>query len=102
MYDKGRRFEFIGQEMRGPFSVKIAVLPRRTAEFPLRKPKLFRCAVSRFRVEYPIMRHDALEAVRVAEDPIRHVTAIAGAERRFPVLVDERIALLDIIESFHQ
>jgi hypothetical protein len=46
MHDQGGRFEFVGEKMRRPFSIKLALLPRRTAEFPFIEPKLFRRAIS--------------------------------------------------------
>src|SRR5205085_6080616 len=53
-------------------------------------------------VEDAVVRHDALETIGVAEHPVRHVTAIARAQRRLAVLVDEGIGLLDVIETLHQ
>src|SRR5205085_6977508 len=53
-------------------------------------------------VEDAVVRHYALAPFGVAEHPVRHVTAIARAQRRLAVLVDERIRLLDVIETLHQ
>ena len=97
-----RRLEFVGEEVRRKFPIKVALFPRRTFEFPFRKPKLFRRAVSRFRIEHPVVRHDALEAVGMAQQPVGHVTAVARAQRGLAVLVDERIRLLHVIEPLHQ
>src|SRR5216117_3219361 len=38
----------------------------------------------------------------MAENPVRHVTTVARAERRLAILVYERISLLHVIESLHQ
>src|ERR1022692_804478 len=48
------------------------------------------------------MRHDALEAVSVAENPVGHVSAVAGAQRAFPVFINERVSLLCVVEALHQ
>src|SRR5437879_10947189 len=88
--------------MRRPFSVKLALLPRRTFELPLWKPKFFTRSVSRFRVEHAVVRHDAFEPIGMAENPVRHVTAVARAKRSLAVFVNERIHLLHVIEPLHQ
>ena len=36
------------------------------------------------------------------KNPVRHVAAVARAERGLAILVDERIRFLDVIESLHQ
>src|SRR5262249_55878008 len=80
----------------------FAVVPRQAAELPLRKPKLFRAAVSRFSVERAVMRNQALEAIGMAKDPVDHVAAIAGAQSALALLVDERVGLLRVIQAVHQ
>src|SRR5439155_204589 len=102
MNHQRRRFEFVGEQMRREFPVQLAVFPWWTFELPLGKPELFGRSPRRFRIEHAIMRHDALETIGVAEDPVGHVTAIARAERGHAVLVDERIGLLHVIEPLHQ
>src|SRR5206468_4667657 len=62
----------------------------------------FRGTPGRFSVEYAIVRHDALEAISVAEDPVDHVPAVAGAQRALTVFIDKRIVLLGIVEALHQ
>src|ERR1043166_2040457 len=64
--DQRWRFKFLGEQMRRPFPVKVAVLPRRAFKFPLGEPKFFRRAVSRLGVEHAVVRYDALEAIGVA------------------------------------
>ncbi len=48
------------------------------------------------------MGDDALEAVGVAENPVGHVAAVAGAEGALAGLVDEGIVLLGVVEAGHQ
>ena len=48
------------------------------------------------------MRHDALEAVGMAENPVRHVAAIAGAQRAFPVFVNKWVSAFGVVKPFHQ
>ena len=61
------------------FSVKLALLPGWAFELPLREPEFLGRAISRLGVEGAVVRHDALKPIRVAEKPVRHVTAIARA-----------------------
>src|SRR5262249_50737757 len=70
--------------------------------FPLVKPKLFGRTPCGDRVEHAIVSHDALEAVGVAEDPVRHVTAVARTHRALAVFVDEWIGLLRVVETLHE
>ena len=81
VYDERRRFEFVGEQMRREFPVEFAVLPRRTFEFPLVEPELFCRSVGRLGVKDAIVGYDALESVRVTEDLVRHIAAIACTER---------------------
>src|SRR5205823_7090468 len=53
-------------------------------------------------VEPAVVRHDALEAVGVAENPVSHVSAVAGTERAFAVFINERIMMLCVVEALHQ
>src|SRR6266513_5808794 len=46
-----RRLEFVGEQVRRKFPVKLALFPRRTFEFPFVEPKLLCRAVSRLAVE---------------------------------------------------
>ena len=48
------------------------------------------------------MGDDALKAVGMAEDPIRHVAAVAGAQCALPPFVNERVLLLGIVQPFHE
>ena len=48
------------------------------------------------------MRDDALEAVGVAENPVGHVSAVAGAKGALAGLVYKRIGLLGVVEALHQ
>src|SRR5882724_7861530 len=48
------------------------------------------------------MGYQALESVRVAQDPVDHVAAVAGAQSAFAVLVDKRIGLLRVVQAVHQ
>src|SRR5437868_9754433 len=88
--------------MWGPFSIELAIGPRRAFELPFVKPKLFGSAPGGVGVEHAIVGDDALEAIGVAENPIRHVSAVAGAQSAFSVFVDEGVMLLGVVEAFHQ
>ena len=55
-----------------------------------------------FGVEHAVVRDDALEAVGVAEDPVGHVAAVAGAEGALAGFVDEGVVLLGVVEAGHQ
>ena len=48
------------------------------------------------------MRHQAFEAVGVAEDPVDGVSAVAGAERAFAGLIDKSVMLFRVVEALHQ
>ncbi len=102
MNHQRRSLEIRGRQMRRPFAVKLAVRVRRALELPLVEPELFRRAPRRLAVEHAVMRHDALEAVGMAEDPVGHVSAVAGAQRALPGLIYERVMLLGVVEALHQ
>src|SRR5581483_6376558 len=89
MHDQRRRLEIRGEQMRGPFPVHLAVRPRRTSELPFVEPQLFGRAPGRLSVEHAVVAHDALESVGVAEDPVGHVSAVAGAQRALAVFINE-------------
>ena len=48
------------------------------------------------------MGDDALEPVGMAEDPIRHVSAVAGAQCALAALVNERVLLFRIVQPLHE
>src|SRR5581483_2123236 len=48
------------------------------------------------------MGYDALKAIRVAENPVGHVSAVACSQRALAVFIDKWIMLLGIIEPLHQ
>src|SRR5713101_410561 len=85
-----------------PFLVERAVGVWHAFEFPFVEPELFRGAPGRFGIEHAIVRHDALEAVGVTEDPVSHVSAVARAQRALAVFINEGIMLLGILEALHQ
>src|SRR5579862_1897902 len=97
-----RRLEVLRVLMRRKFLIQRAIVVRRAFELPVIEPEFFSRAPGRLGVEHAIVRHDALEAVCVPENPVGHVSAIAGAERALAVLVDERIMLLGVLEALHQ
>src|SRR5437867_1276604 len=97
-----RRFKVCREQMRRPLAVQLAAGVGRTLELPLVGPQLFRGTPGRFSVEYAIVRHDALEAISVAEDPVGHVSAVTGAQRALTVFIDKRIVLLGVVEPLHQ
>src|SRR3989442_10936926 len=77
--------------MRRPLRVVLARLcaPRWSAEFPLGEPELLGREGHRLEVEYAVMRHGHLKSIRVADDPIDGVSAVARARDREMIGVDE-------------
>ena len=56
-------------------------VPERTAELPLREPQLLGRRVHVLEVEQPRMGHERLESVRVAGDPVHHVSTVRTTGR---------------------
>src|SRR5260370_28620856 len=75
---------------------------RRALEFPVVEPELFSRAPRRKCVKHAVVRDDALETVGVSEDPVGHVSAVSGAQRALPGLVNETVMLLRVVEALHQ
>src|SRR2546422_3765328 len=88
--------------MRRPLAVQLAVGVGRAAELPLVEPQLFGRTPGRSRVEHAVVRHDTLEAVGVAENPVSHVSAVAGTERAFAGFINKPIMLFHVVEALHQ
>src|SRR5205809_6327461 len=80
--------------MRRPLAVQVAVGVGRAAELPLVEPQLFGRTPGRSRVEHAVVRHDTLEAVGVAENPVSHVSAVAGTERAFAGFINKPDSVL--------
>src|SRR5690349_2171414 len=88
--------------MRRPLAIKLKVRPWRSFELPLVEPQLLSGAVIRFGVKGAIVRHDALEAVGVAHDPVDHPSAETRTQSALTLLIDKRIVLLGVVQSLHQ
>ena len=87
----------------GILAIRLAVVvPRIAFELPLVEPVFFGRSEGRFGVEHAVVGDDALEAVGVAENPVGHVAAVAGAERALAGFVDEAVVLLGVVEAGHQ
>ena len=78
------------------------VVPGIAFELPLVEPVFFGGAEGGFGVEHAVVGDDALEAVGVAENPVGHVAAVAGAEGTLARLVDEGVVLLGVVETEHE
>src|SRR5450631_1940475 len=100
--DQRRRLEILGVLVRRPFLVAGAIVVGSAFELPVVEPKFLGRAPGGLGIEHTVVRHQALEAVGVAEDPVDGVSAVAGAQRALAVLVDERIRLLRVVEALHQ
>src|ERR1043166_405757 len=101
MHNQRRRLEVRGAQMRRPFPVHPPVRPGRSLKFPLGKPELLGSAIRRLRVEYAVVRYDALETVGMAEDPVGHVSAVACSQRALALFINEGIMLLRIVKALH-
>src|SRR6202044_1890775 len=78
------------------------VIPRPALYLPDVEPGFFGAAEGGFGVEHAVVGDDALEAVGVAEDPVGHVAAVAGAEGALAVFVDEGVGFLGVGEAGHE
>src|SRR5207244_5502386 len=96
------RLEILRRVARRPLVVHVVIRIRRALELPVVEPELFRRAPRRKWVEHTVVRHDALEAVGVAENPVGHVSAVAGSQRALALLIDEWVMLFCILEALHQ
>ena len=100
--DQRGRLEVLDVAGGGPFGVRFRVGPGRALELPLGEPEFLRRAVGRDGVEEAVVRDEAFEAVRVAENPVHHEAAVARAERGLAVLVDEGVGFLRVVEARHE
>src|ERR1700749_4893346 len=96
------RLKLAGKEMWRPFAIRLTIGPHSVSEFPLREPQLFGASVSRFGIEHAVMRDQAFKPVRMAQDPVDHVAAVAGSQSALAIFIDKRISLLGIVEPVHQ
>src|SRR5208283_1730189 len=100
--DQRRRLEIFSRIPRRPFFIHLRVRIRSALELPVIEPELFGSSPGRHSVKHAVMRHDALEAIRMPKHPVRHVSAITRAQSALAVLVDKGISLLRVIEPLHQ
>ena len=64
--------------------------PGRPAEFPFHEPQLFGGKGHRFEIENSVVFDRGLESIRMADDPVDGITAIAGARNTRLVCVHKR------------
>src|SRR5712671_7035699 len=81
--DECRRLKLRGKKMWRPFAIAFAVRPNSVSKLPFREPQLFCGTVSAFRVEHSVMRDQAFKSIGMAQNPVDHVAAVAGAQRAF-------------------
>src|SRR5215813_12790507 len=72
-------FEFLHIGTRRPLDVGIALLPGSTAELPEGEPEFLRSAEFAGEVVYARVGDQRLEALRVAANPVDHVTPVGRA-----------------------
>src|SRR5580658_1025601 len=99
---QGRRVELLRRIPRRPLLIHLRVRLRSPLELPIIEPEFLRRPPGGDSIEHAIMRNDALESVRMPKHPVRHVSAIAGAESALSVLVNKWISLLRVVQSLHQ
>ena len=102
MDNQRRRLKILRILVRRPLLVHGAVVVGRAFELPVVKPEFFCSAPGGFGVEHAVVGHDALEAVGVPQDPVAHVSTVAGAQRALPGLINKTIMLLGVVEALHQ
>src|SRR4051812_12263508 len=96
------RLEILGVLVRGPLHVALAIVVGSAFELPVVEPELFRGAPGGLGIEHAIVRHEALESVRVAKNPVDGVSAVAGAQRTLARLIYKWIGLLGVVKALHQ
>src|SRR6202521_2883601 len=89
--DQCRRFDFVGGQMwRAPREMAARrSTPGRSARFPVREPESFTLQRHGFKVEAPVVCHCRLESIRMSDQPIDGVAAIARACEPLPLSVNK-------------
>src|SRR5665213_2333469 len=106
VHDELRRLEIGREEVRRPDAIlrlHRLLIPILSAKLVLGKPHLLRAASRCFKIPYPIVGEQRLEAVRVPGDPVDHVATVRRAGRADPRRVHPRnIARHCRVKSLHQ
>src|SRR4030081_1917005 len=102
MDNKCRRLEILSEVARIPLLVHLRVGVRSALKLPVIEPEFFGSSPCGVSIKHAVMRDDALESIRVTKHPVRHVSAIARAQRALAVFVDERVSFFRIIKPLYQ